>query len=106
MPNDSEESQNDAKSGDPPELRIALKLLHHFRRGTILGSSMQSIDDRSLSRDIFLRMSLNDSLAIMAPMVWMRRRDADGTVSSMEVPAETLILWDDVSLKEVGLFII
>jgi hypothetical protein len=94
---DIEQSQNQTERSDPPELKNTLRRLHHFRRGNIIGSTMQSIDDRSLLRDLFLRMPLDNCLKMMAPSLKMYKRDTGGSLLSMRVPAETLSLWDDVS---------
>ena len=65
---------------------------------------MQSTDDRSLLRDIFLRMPTTNCLSMMAPSLWMYKyrlgacnNDDDDIQPLMEVPAETLSMWDNVS---------
>ena len=107
LPIDIEQSQSnyDEQQDHPPELIKTFKRLHHFRRGTILGSSMQSTDDRSLLRDLFLRMPTTNCLSMMAPSLWMYKYrlgacnndDDDDIQPLMEVPAETLSMWDNVS---------
>lgn len=78
-----------------PELDMILKRLHYFRRGTILGSNTQSSDDRSLLRDLFLRLPLHDCLALMVPELWKYYFGDNEEVTSTNVPAETLVLLDD-----------
>ena len=88
---------NDNSHSDPPELKNAFKMIHHFRRGAILGQYMQAVDDRFILRNHFLRMPLESSIAMIAAVLWMFRIDKNGNVSKVSVPAETLTLWDDVS---------
>jgi len=83
----------------PLELSDALHLLHHLRRGTLLGPPLQSVDDRASLRGLFLRLPLEDCLSMMAPKLWSTRVDTN-TCRMMgplvPVPPETLALWDDV----------
>ena len=82
-----------------PELEVVFKRLHHFRRGTILGSNTQSSDDRSLLRNLFLKMPLHDCLMMMAPKLWMYYFGDNGEIVSTIVPAETpVLLHDNVSI--------
>ena len=78
-----------------PELEIIFKRLHHFRRGTILGSNSQSSDDRALLRDLFLRMPLHDCLLMMVPDLELYYFDNNSEVVSTHAPAETLVTLDD-----------
>ncbi len=78
-----------------PELEVVFKRLHHFRRGTILGTNIQSSDDRCLLRDLFLRLPLRDCLVMMAPDLWMYYFDGNGDIVSAKAPAETLVMLDD-----------
>jgi hypothetical protein len=101
----------------PPELSESIRLLHHLRRGTLLGPPLQSADDRACHRALFLRMPLEDCLCMMAPRMFALRRQllpvvGVTNVTSHEqqqsqtrpqpvwekVPAETLLLWDDVMI--------
>lgn len=82
----------------PPELAGALRRLFHLRRGPLLSTGpIQSTDDRAEIRSMFLRLPLQDSLCMMAPTVWSSGSVAD-TASRELVPAETLSLWDNVSM--------
>ena len=83
----------------PPELAAALRRLFHLRRGPLLSiGPIQSTDDRAEVRSLFLRLPLEDCLNMMAPAVW-----SSGSVYSTPgrepVPAETLSLWDHVSVE-------
>jgi hypothetical protein len=93
--NDSELSKSN-EYNIPPDLCKAIKYLHHFRRGEILGSAVQSIDERTLLRDAMIRFPLGDCLKIMAPCFW--KCDIDTVHHEFKpVPASTLVLWDKVS---------
>ena len=89
-----DESSIDA-AAVPPELGVSLQKLHHFRRGAILGAGLQSVDDRSLARDILLRSPLYDFAQMLAPIVWRCTTDANGRIEFRSAPAETLALWDE-----------
>ena len=82
---------------DPPQLDNTFRKLHHFRRGTILGTHMQADDDRFVLRNLFLRMPLEYSVSVIVPELWMCRLDENNRTIRTKVPAETLALWDDVS---------
>uniref|UniRef100_A0A7S4VB00 Protein transport protein SEC23 n=1 Tax=Ditylum brightwellii TaxID=49249 RepID=A0A7S4VB00_9STRA len=91
----------------PPELSDALRLLHHLRRGPMLGSGpLQSFDDRAIQRNLFLRLPLKDCIGMMAPFLWGLM--IGGNFEFMPIPPETLALWDNVSVftrKNIRLFI-
>lgn len=77
----------------PPDLCNAIKYLHHFRRGEILGSAVQSVDERTLMRDAMIRLPKEDCLKMMAPCFW--KCDIDTEHHEFKpVPASTLVLWD------------
>ena len=90
----------------PPELAGALRRLFHLRRGPLISvGPLISNDDRAEIRSLYLRLPLEDCLNMMAPSVW-----SSGSVFDKPgreaVPAETLSLWDHVSiewwLEEIG----
>jgi len=93
---DTDQSQSLTNQYDTAELSSLFKNLHHFRRGNIVGASLQSTDDQSLLRDLFIRLPLVSCLCIMAPLLWMCSFDRDGSIQLHPVPAETLTLWDNV----------
>ena len=79
----------------PPDLCNTIKYLHHFRRGEILGSAVQSIDERALLRDAMLRLPKEECLKIMAPCFW--KCDIDASNHKFKpIPASTLVLWNKV----------
>jgi len=78
----------------PPTLVGALKKLHNFRRGAIIGPNIQSVDDMAILRDLFLRLPIDDSICMIAPvMISFHRNDMND--DGREVPPDTLALWDD-----------
>jgi hypothetical protein len=80
----------------PVELHQLFGKLHHFGRGTIMGEGfLQSSDDRSLARDIFLRSPLAVCISMMAPSSWRCVSDANLDIKFKSTPAETLTLWDE-----------
>jgi hypothetical protein len=90
----------------PPELADALHLLHHLRRGPMLGPGpLQNFDDCAEMRTLFMRLPLEDCLCMMAPTLWSCRINTlenapDLTLTMLEpVPADTLTLWDSVSQR-------
>lgn len=72
----------------------ALKKLHNFRRGVNIGPNIQSVDDMAILRDLFLRLPLDDSICMLAPIMRSFSSNEDGK----EVPPDTLALLDDVSI--------
>jgi hypothetical protein len=88
----------------PPELSDALRRLYHFRRSPFLSPGpLQSLDDRSEVRSLFVRFPLEDCLMMMAPTLWgsgdLQAAMANLSPSFEEIPPETLSLWDEVSLS-------
>lgn len=86
----------------PPELSEALRRLYHLRRGPFLSPGpLQSMDNRAEMRSLFLRMPLEDCLAMMAPALWssgpLDEALARKTPFMDDVPPETLALWENVS---------
>jgi hypothetical protein len=87
----------------PPELSDALRRLYHLRRGPFLSPGpMQSLDDRSEIRSLFIRFPLEDCLMMMAPTLWGCGDLQAGVTSFDEIPPETLSLWDEVSRYQVA----
>jgi len=90
----------------PPELADSLRLLYHVRRGTLLGPPLQSTDDRASSRNLFLRLPLEEDLGMLAPELYSTRVDVSKANSNGDspavttwferVPPENLALWPDV----------
>jgi hypothetical protein len=88
----------------PPELSEALRRLYHLRRGPLLSPGpVQSADDRAEMRSHFVRLPLEDCLAMMAPSLWTSGSLDDALANHgpllENVPPETLALWDNVGLK-------
>ena len=94
---DIEQSNSDMSRTDPPELKNSFRRLHQFRRGNILSAHMQNVDDRFILRNHFLRMPIQNSITMMSPTLWMYKFDSSGNIVTVQVPAETLTMWDDVS---------
>lgn len=85
----------------PPELSDALRRLYHLRRGPYLSPGpLQSLDDRSEIRSVFVRFPLEDCLAMLAPSLWgcgdLTSAVTNRSPSFEDVPPETLALWDNV----------
>jgi hypothetical protein len=92
----------------PPPLHGTLSRLYHLRRGPLISPGpMRSIDDRAESRGLFLRLPLEDCLQMMEPSIWSTG-SLGGITSAWDVmqefPAETLALWDNVSISLSRLF--
>ncbi len=85
----------DLAANVPPRIVSALERLHNFRRGSILGTNHQSLDDRLLARQIFLRSPLRESIQILMPSAWKCVVDEKGEMKFTSVPTETLSLWDE-----------
>jgi hypothetical protein len=86
----------------PPELSEALRRLYHLRRGPLLSPGpVQSADDRAEMRSHFVRLPLEDCLAMMAPSLWTSGSLEDAIANHgpllENVPPETLALWENVS---------
>ena len=85
----------------PPELSEALRRLYHLRRGPLLSPGpVQSADDRAEMRSHFVRLPLEDCLAMMAPSLWTSGPLDVALVNHgpllENVPPETLALWENV----------
>lgn len=85
----------------PPELSEALRRLYHLRRGPLLSPGpVQSADDRAEMRSHFVRLPLEDCLAMMAPSLWTSGSLDDALANHgpllENVPPETLALWENV----------
>eukprot|EP00934_Nitzschia_sp_Nitz4_P008799 Nitzschia sp. Nitz4//scaffold301_size22573//4197//6998//NITZ4_008550-RA/size22573-processed-gene-0.17-mRNA-1//1//CDS//3329547004//8789//frame0 len=101
------EEKSDRKKGStsssldfafPPQLSEGLKRLYHLRRGALISPGpMGSMDDRADMRQLFLRLPLEDCVAMMAPQLWSTG-DFEKTKPLLDtkipIPAETLALWD------------
>jgi len=81
----------DTDSNFPPIFEGALKKLHNFRRGVNIGPNIQSVDDMAIIRYLFLRLPLDDSICMLAPIMRLFSSNEDGK----EVPPDTLALLDD-----------
>ena len=81
----------------PIELAGCAKFLHHLRRGPIMGPICQSVDERAITRDFFLRLPLEDIGALIVPLVWRCCIGDKGVAYFEPMPAETMILFDSVS---------
>jgi len=96
-----------------PDLYPAIRQLHHFRRGSIIGAGLPSADDRLLQRDMFLRSPWNVCSRMIAPSLWQCTMDTDnhndngnhnqGRVAFHSIPAGTLAL-EDHSILAVDCF--
>jgi hypothetical protein len=91
----------------PPELSDALRRLYHLRRGPFLSPGpLQSFDDRTEIRSLFIRFPLEDCLMMMAPSLWgcgdLQAAAANLAPSFEEIPPETLSLWDEVSCWNIS----
>ena len=88
-------------------MKETLNRLYHLRRGPLISPGpMSSMDDRAESRGLFLRFPLEDCLRMIKPKVFSTG-STDGVSSPWDkmlpFPAETLILWDDVSWQRFDL---
>ena len=78
-----------------------LNRLYHLRRGHLISPGpMQSMDDRAESRGLLIRFPLKDCLQMMRPSIWSTgsMNVSSGWDEMQPFPAETLALWDDVSV--------
>ena len=92
----------------PPQLSEGLRRLYHLRRGALISPGpMRSMDDRAEARQLFLRFSLEDCVGMMAPNLWSTGNLENSLSSSMgsmaPFPAETMALWDAVSVGAISL---
>ena len=85
----------------PPDLVNALRKLYHMRRGPLLSPGpLQSLDDQTELRSLFLRLPAEDCLRMMSPKLFScsSRSTTALSVPYLEnVPPETLTLWSNVS---------
>jgi hypothetical protein len=86
----------------PPQLKEALTRLYHLRRGSLISPGpMRSMDDRAEMRGLYLRYPLEDCVGMMTPLLWSTgslEGIRNPTGAMQPIPAETLTLWDTVSL--------
>ena len=61
---------------------------------------MRSMDDRAESRALFLRFPVENCLQMIRPSIWSTGSFgvSSGWDAMLPFPAETLALWDDVSI--------
>ena len=95
-------SESSLELAFPPQLKETLNRLYHLRRGPLISPGpMRSMDDRAEIRGLFLRFPLEDCLKMMRPTV-LSTGSMNGISSAWDnmvsFPAETLSLWDDVSI--------
>ncbi len=81
----------------PPLINPLLSKIHHFRRGVIIATNHQSLDDRLVMRQFFLRSSVSKCIQMTMPAVWRSFvNNVTGDVDFSPIPsAETLCLWDE-----------
>jgi len=88
----------------PPQLAEGLRRLYHLRRGALISPGpLRSMDDRAEVRHLFLRFPLVDCLGMMAPSLWStgNLENSTSTDAMIPFPAETMALWDAVSLANI-----
>ncbi|KAJ8748690.1 hypothetical protein K2173_008135 [Erythroxylum novogranatense] len=78
----------------PKELSLLPELLFHLRRGPLLGSIVGHEDERSVLRNLFLNVSFELSLRMVAPRCLMHREG--GTFE--ELPAYDLAMQSDTAV--------
>ena len=94
-------SQSSLDFAFPPQLKETLNRLYHLRRGHLISPGpMRSMDDRAESRALFLRFPVENCLQMIRPSIWSTGSFgvSSGWDTMQPFPAETLALWDDVSI--------
>jgi hypothetical protein len=94
-------SQSSLDFAFPPQLKETLNRLYHLRRGHLISPGpMRSIDDRAGSRALFLRFPVENCLQMIRPSIWSTglMGVSSGWDAMLPFPAETIALWDDVSI--------